>query len=120
MRAHLRRTRTIAHGSHACTSIPVNEIRDLCVAAVLPLLFAPNSGGAHVTWMLQRNNDVLTCEIRQAADSSDYEFAVASTRGRADTVRFRSATELIDGYLRWQSALRGHGWRPRIATPEAA
>ena len=120
VRAHLCGGRTIARRSHARIAIPVNGIRDLFVATELPLLFAPNSGGAHVTWTLQRDNDVLTCEIRQAADSSDYEFAVASTGGRADTVRFRSATELIDGYLRWQSALRGHGWRPRIATPEAA
>ena len=68
-----------------------------------------------MTWLLQRNNDVLMCEIRQATDSSDYEFEVASKRGPAETLRFRSATDLINGYLRWQSALRGQGWRPRIA-----
>lgn len=73
-----------------------------------------------MTWLLQRNNDVLMCEIRQADDSSDYEFEVMSERGAADTVRFQSATELIDGYLRWQSALRGQGWRPRNVQLEAA
>ena len=66
-----------------------------------------------MTWLLQRNDDVLMCEIRQTTDSSHYEFEIASRRGPTETVRFASPTELINGYLRWQSALRGQGWRPR-------
>jgi hypothetical protein len=73
-----------------------------------------------VIWMLQRNNDVLTCEIRPATNSPGYEFAVASKRGPAETLRFGSPTELINGYLRCQSALRAHGWRPRVADAEVA
>ena len=65
-------------------------------------------------WLLERDNDMLTCEIRQASDSPGYEFEVASPRGRAETVRFGSPTDLINGYLRWQSALRAQGWRPRV------
>ena len=64
-------------------------------------------------WLLQRNGDVLLCEIRQKADSAEYEFELASRRGPTETVRFDSPTELINGYLRWQSALRGQGWRPK-------
>jgi hypothetical protein len=70
--------------------------------------------------MLQRNDDVLLCEIRQDYTSSDYEFAVASKAGRSETVRFASATALIDGYLRWQTALRAHGWRPKLVHGEVA
>ena len=73
-----------------------------------------------MNWLLQRNNDVLTCEIRQATNSSTYEFEVASKRGPAETVRFDSPTDLINGYLRWQSALQAQGWRPRIMHATAA
>ena len=73
-----------------------------------------------MVWMLERNDDVITCEIRQATNSTDYEFEVNSMRGRAQTVRFASPTDLINGYLRWQSALRGQGWRPRSAELEVA
>ena len=66
-----------------------------------------------MTWLLERNDDVLMCEIRQTIDSAEYEFEIASTRGPAETVRFGSPTELIDGYLRRQTALRAQGWRPR-------
>ena len=67
-----------------------------------------------MVWLLQRNKDVLTCEIRQATNAI-YEFEVASKRGPAETLRFESPTELINGYLRWQTALRAQGWRPRQA-----
>ena len=68
-----------------------------------------------MVWMLQRKNDVLTCEIRQSADASTYEFEVASERGPAQTMRFETPTDLINGYLRWQTVLQAHGWQPRPA-----
>ena len=34
-----------------------------------------------MVWVLERDNDVLKCEIRQAQNSSDYEFEVVSKRG---------------------------------------
>jgi hypothetical protein len=71
-----------------------------------------------MVWVLERNNDVLKCEIRQAADSSDYEFEVVSKRGPIETSRFGSATELINGYLRRQTALQAQGWRPRYTLTE--
>jgi hypothetical protein len=71
-----------------------------------------------MVWVLERNNDVLKCEIRQAADSSDYEFEVVSKHAPTETSRFGSATELINGYLRRQTALQAQGWRPRYTLAE--
>jgi hypothetical protein len=70
-----------------------------------------------MVWVLERNNDVLKCEIRQVANSSDYEFEVASHRG-PELMRFGSATELINGYIRRQMALEAQGWRPRYTLSE--
>lgn len=70
-----------------------------------------------MVWILERNNEVLKCEIRQARNSSDYEFEVASSRG-PELMRFGTATDLINGYLRRQTALQAQGWRPRYALSE--
>ena len=71
-----------------------------------------------MVWLLQRKSDVLLCEIDQPLGSNEYEFKVAAPDGRAETIRFGSATELIRGYLRHQSALQAEGWRPRAAALE--
>jgi hypothetical protein len=71
-----------------------------------------------MVWLLQRKDDLLLCEIRQAADSSAYEFALASREGPAETLRFSSATELLNGFLQRQTALQAQGWRPRPADVE--
>lgn len=65
-------------------------------------------------WFLEREKDLLICEIRRDDDSQVYEFAVAPRRGPAQTQRFESPTELIDQYLRTQTALVTQGWRPRM------
>ena len=59
-----------------------------------------------MVWLLQRNNEILTCEIREGERPRQYEFEVASKRGPAETLRFDSPTDLINSYLRWQTALR--------------
>jgi hypothetical protein len=69
-----------------------------------------------MVWMLERNRDMLTCEIRQPIGSSEYEFRVAAPHGPAETLRFSSPTELIDGFLRRQTALRAQGWRPKAVS----
>jgi hypothetical protein len=71
-----------------------------------------------MVWLLERNKDLLRCEIRQPIGSTDYEFEVASRQGPAETLRFGSPTELINGFLRRQTALRAEGWRPRAALME--
>ena len=65
-------------------------------------------------WILERNEDKLKCEIRQTVDLSEYEFEVTTPAGPAETLRFDSATALIDEYLRRQTALQAQGWRPRV------
>ena len=73
-----------------------------------------------MVWLLERNDDLLTCEIRQTPEAGGYEFELASARGRGETIRFGTPTDLINGYLRWQSALRAQGWRPRIVDEDVA
>jgi hypothetical protein len=68
-----------------------------------------------MVWLLERDTDLLLCEIRQPIGSTEYEFEVASQTGLNETVRFRSATDLIDGFLQRQTALQAQGWRPRSA-----
>ena len=67
-------------------------------------------------WFLERNTDLVICEIRRTQDASPaYEFEVAASDGPPRTQRFDSPTELIDGYLREQAQLRAQGWRPRAS-----
>lgn len=66
-------------------------------------------------WLLERDTDLLLCEIRQPIGSTEYEFEVASQTGLNETERFRSATDLINGFLQRQTALQAQGWRPRSA-----
>ena len=66
-----------------------------------------------MVWLLERNNDVLTCEIRPAKNSTDYEFEVASHLGPVEIWRFHTPTDLINGFLRKQTSLQAQGWRPR-------
>jgi hypothetical protein len=70
-------------------------------------------------WFLERNSDLLICEIRRCADDPVYEFEIAATQGPPQTERFSSASELIQGYLRRQTQLQAQGWRPRIGDIEA-
>lgn len=66
-----------------------------------------------VLWFLERDNDLIVCEIRRAADDlSMYEFEMADSEGPR-TLRFESPAELIRKYLSEQSKLLADGWRPR-------
>ena len=70
-------------------------------------------------WFLERNSDLVICEIRRAQDAGPaYEFEVATSDAPPRTQRFTSPTELIDGYLREQAHLRALGWRPRASDIE--
>jgi hypothetical protein len=64
-------------------------------------------------WFLERESDLLICEIRRSDDGACYEFETAPSGRPPDTQTYKSATELIDRYLREQSKLRAQGWRPR-------
>lgn len=65
-------------------------------------------------WFLERNSDLLICEIRHCADAAAYEFEIVATEGPPDSQRFTSAAELIQSYLRTQTLLQAEGWRPRL------
>ena len=64
-------------------------------------------------WFLERNSDLVICEIRRSDDGSLYEFETAPSNRPPQTERYESASELIERYLHEQSVLRAQGWRPR-------
>lgn len=64
-------------------------------------------------WFLERDSDLVICEIRRSTDGTMYEFETAPSDRPAETRCYNSASELIDCYLHEQSALRAKGWRPR-------
>jgi len=65
-----------------------------------------------VVWFYEKQDDLLVCEIRKAADEMTYEFEIADAQGPT-THRFDSPTDLITKYLDEQSRLLAEGWRPR-------
>lgn len=70
-------------------------------------------------WFLERQDDILVCEIRRAADNNkSYEFEIAFSNGPT-TLRFDSPSELIATYLQEQTRLRALGWRPRVGDIKA-
>ena len=74
-----------------------------------------------MTWIMERESDLLTCEIRRSPEQAVYEFELAPASGPAETRSYTSASELIDQYLSTQAALQAKGWRPRlgdISTPQ--
>ena len=71
-----------------------------------------------MVWFLEKQDDLLVCEIRKADDESIYEFEIADAQGPT-THRFDSPTDLIAKYLTEQARLMAEGWRPRAGNLEA-
>jgi hypothetical protein len=69
-----------------------------------------------MTWFLERQDDLLICEIRKTEDETSYEFEIADAKGPT-THRFISPADLIAKYLNEQSRLLAAGWRPRAHIP---
>jgi len=65
-----------------------------------------------VIWFLEKQDDLLVCEIRRAAGSAGYEFEIADATG-PKTIHCQSSKELIARYLHEHSRLMRAGWRPR-------
>lgn len=64
-------------------------------------------------WFLERDSDLIVCEIRRAADDEEkFEFEMADSEGPT-TLRFDTPADLIRKYLYEQSKLLANGWRPR-------
>jgi hypothetical protein len=64
-----------------------------------------------MVWFLEKQDDLLVCEIRKADDESTYEFEIADAQAPT-TYRFDSPKDLIAKYLNEQSRLMADGWRP--------
>lgn len=71
-----------------------------------------------MVWFLEKQNDLLVCEIRKTDDETTYEFEIADAQGPT-THRFDSPTALIDKYLTEQRRLMSEGWRPRAGNVES-
>ena len=65
-----------------------------------------------VIWFLEKQDDLLVCEIRRAEDDQTaFEFEIADSTGPT-THRFGTPQELIAKYLDEQKRLMREGWRP--------
>ena len=67
-----------------------------------------------MVWFLERGDTRLVCEIRRLEELEKYEFELARPGQAPETQQFDSPSELIDAYLRRQSALQADGWRPKV------
>jgi hypothetical protein len=67
---------------------------------------------------MERESDLLICRIRRSTNTDVYEFELGPSSGKGETYAFKSPTELIDQYLRQQTALKAQGWRPRLGAGE--
>ena len=64
-----------------------------------------------MVWFLEKQDDLLVCEIRKTNDETTYEFEIADSQAPT-TYRFDSPKELITKYLYEQARLKAQGWRP--------
>jgi hypothetical protein len=64
-------------------------------------------------WFLERESEVLICEVRQAADGPQFELAVRKPGEPEQVERFDEPTRLIEEWLTRQRRYRELGWRPR-------
>ena len=64
-------------------------------------------------WFLEREAEVLVCEVRQAEDGPEFELAVRKPGEPEQIERFDEPSRLIEEWLARQQALRRAGWRPR-------
>lgn len=63
-------------------------------------------------WFLEKQDNLVVCEIRRTDDDSAFELEIADAKG--PTIhRFVSPTDLITKYLNEQSRLIADGWLPR-------
>ena len=69
-------------------------------------------------WFLERESDLLICEIRRSTEGETYEFEMAPSEGPPQTRSYTSPRELIDQYLRTQMTLKAQGWRPKVGDLE--
>jgi hypothetical protein len=64
-------------------------------------------------WFLERQRDVLVCEIRHAEHGPEFELAISAPGIPERVERFDQPTDLIDRWLDCQRELRDMGWTPK-------
>lgn len=64
-------------------------------------------------WFLERQSEVLICEIRHASDGTDFELAISAPGIPERIERFERPAALIDRWIACQHELRLRGWKPR-------
>jgi hypothetical protein len=63
-----------------------------------------------MVWFLERNSDILICEVRREGDG--YAIELAPSQGPTELRRYASARELVEQYVHATKALKAQGWRP--------
>jgi hypothetical protein len=63
-----------------------------------------------MVWLLERDSDILICEVRR--DAEGYAIELAPSQGPAELRRYRSARELVEHYVDATKTLKAQGWRP--------
>ena len=64
-------------------------------------------------WFLERESEVLICEVRQAGDGPEFELAIKPPGEPEQVQRFDEPTRLIEEWLARQRELHQAGWRPK-------
>jgi len=64
-------------------------------------------------WFLERESETLICEVRQADDADEFEFAVRAPGQPEQVERIAEPTALIEKLVRRQQQLHEEGWRPK-------
>ena len=66
-----------------------------------------------MVWFLERESEVLVCELRHVNEGDHFEFAMRSP-GQPETVeRFSEPTRVLETLLARQRHLYQAGWRPK-------
>jgi len=68
-----------------------------------------------VLWFLERNAQLMVCEVRRAGNGL-YEYEETEPAGGSRVERYHEASELLDGYIRAQREKQREGWRPRLVS----
>lgn len=103
----MRDARTCASGAQ-----PAQVVRAILAAFSRISHGRPLALVSGVIWFLEKQDDLLVCEIRRAQDDQTaFEFEIADSTGPT-TLRFGSPKELITKYLDEQQRLFKDGWRP--------
>jgi hypothetical protein len=68
-------------------------------------------------WFLERGQELLVCEARQAADGNTFELSTIEPLGEERVERFTDPTQMVERFVEVQQMLRQTGW---IVVPERA